>query len=107
MYKLYNDVIFECHKAGNSNKFIEFMLSKINETIDYVLESVEKEGRNISDQVNKLLDAMEVDIPYSANELMLRLGIKSKETLRGAYLRSFYLVFSILSHMLSVSLFYL
>ena len=62
------------------------MLLKIDETLESVMLSVEQESRNISDQVNKLLDVMETDIPYSANELMLRLGIKSKETLRGTYL---------------------
>ena len=29
---------------------------------------------------------MEMDIPYSANELMILLNIKSKETLRATYL---------------------
>ena len=33
----YYKVIFDCDKAGNSNKFIEFMLKVINETIDDVL----------------------------------------------------------------------
>ena len=82
----YYQAIEVCHKNGNSNKFIEFMLLKIDETLESVMLSVEQESRNISDQVNKLLDVMETDIPYSANELMLRLGIKSKETLRGTYL---------------------
>ena len=58
----------------------------IEKTIDEILVGVKKESRNISEQVNKLLEVMEPDIPYSANELMERLGIKSKETLRGSYL---------------------
>lgn len=33
----YYKVISDCDKAGNSNKFIEFMLKVINETIDDVL----------------------------------------------------------------------
>ena len=82
----YYETIDICHKKGNSNKFIEFMLLKIDEILENVMLSVEQESRNISDQVNKLLDIMEMDIPYSANELMIRLGIKSKETLRGTYL---------------------
>ena len=89
IYKYQNDyykAIEICHKNGNSDKFVEFMLMKIDETLDEVMLSVEIESRNISDQVNKLLDVMEMDIPYSANELMLRVGIKSKETLRGSYL---------------------
>ena len=82
----YYDAIAKCNNNGTSNVFIEFMLQMIEKTIDEILVGVKKESRNISDQVNKLLEVMEPDIPYSANELMERLGIKSKETLRGSYL---------------------
>lgn len=82
----YYDSIQKCNYAGNSTLFVEFMLRMIDEVLDDVLESVNKESKNISDQVNKLLDVMEPDIPYSANELMNLIGIKSKETLRGTYL---------------------
>jgi predicted HTH transcriptional regulator len=58
----------------------------INETLDLSIASSQKEQRNISEQVNRLLEIMETDIPYSANDLMKELGIKSKETLRGSYL---------------------
>lgn len=78
--------IAECHKAGNSDAFIAFMLKMIDETLVDVMRTVERESKNISDQVNRLLDVMEKDIPLSANEIMKRLGIKSKETLRGSYL---------------------
>ena len=82
----YYDVISNCHKNGNSNLFIEFMLDVIDETLTELLDNVKKEERNISDQVNKLLEVMEYGIPYSANELLSRLNIKSKETLRASYL---------------------
>ena len=82
----YYEKIALCHSNGNSNAFIEFMLQMIEKTIDEILVGVKKESRNISEQVNKLLEVMDPDIPYSANELMERLGIKSKETLRGSYL---------------------
>lgn len=82
----YYKVIDSSNKIGNSNLFIEFMLKMIEETLDEVLLSISKEVRNISDQVNKLLEIMDDDIPISANEIMLRLGIKSKETLRASYL---------------------
>lgn len=75
-----------CHKNGNSNVFIEFMLKMIDETLEEALSNIRKESKNISDQVNKLLEIMEYDIPLSANEIMTRLGIKSKETLRASYL---------------------
>lgn len=74
------------NKNGDSNVFIEFMLKMIDETLDEVLLSVTKEAKNISDQVNRLLEIMDDDIPLSANEIMTRLGIKSKETLRASYL---------------------
>ena len=74
----YYDAIAKCNINGDSNIFIEFMLQMIEKTIDEILVGVKKESRNISEQVNKLLEVMEPDIPYSANELMERLGIKSK-----------------------------
>ena len=58
----------------------------IDETLDSVLINMDKESKNISTQVNKLIELMETDIPYSANELMILLNIKSKETLRATYL---------------------
>ena len=82
----YYEKIASCHSSGNSNQFIEFMLEMINETLDEVIISVNKETKNISDQVNKLLEIMETGIPYSANDLMMNLGIKTKETLRASYL---------------------
>ena len=82
----YYEAIDVSNKAGNSNAFIEFMLEMINKTLDDVLLSTSREVKNISEQVNRLLDVLDKDIPLSANEIMYRLGIKSKETLRGSYL---------------------
>lgn len=82
----YYQKIAECHKNGNSDLFVEFILGIIDETLDEVLINVARESKNISEQVNRLLDVMEPDIPLSANEIMDRLGIKSKETLRASYL---------------------
>ncbi len=82
----YYQAIAKCHSNGDSNIFIEFMLRMIDETLLIVLSTSQKESRNISEQVNKLLDVMDYDIPLSSNEIMKRLGIKSKETLRGSYL---------------------
>ena len=62
------------------------MLNMIDETLDDIISSFEKETKNISDQVNRLLDIMEYGIPYSATELMNSLNIKTKETLRASYL---------------------
>ena len=82
----YYEKISECHINGSSDNFIEFMLEMIDKTLDEIVISVEKESKNISDQVNKLLEIMEVGIPYSANDLIMKLGIKTKETLRSSYL---------------------
>ncbi len=82
----YYATISKCHRNGNSNEFIEFMLKVIDEILDEVLFNVKKESNNISDQVNKLLEVMDYDIPLSANEIMKRLNVKSKETLRNSYL---------------------
>lgn len=82
----YYQAISQSHLAGNFNTFVEFMLRMIDETLDEVLESSKKESQNISSNVNRLLEVMDYDIPLSANEIMARLHIKSKETLRSSYL---------------------
>lgn len=82
----YYNAISYCHKNGDSNKFIEFMLRLIDESIDEISNNFVQESKNISEQVNKLLEIMDYDIPLSANEIMRRLDIKSKETLRANYL---------------------
>ena len=84
--KEYYDSINKSNHKGDSNIFIEFMLEMIIKTLDDVLNSLKLETKNISEKLNELLDIMEFDIPLSANEIMNRLGIKSKETLRNTYL---------------------
>lgn len=58
----------------------------IDETLDEALKSpnllIDQETINI----NKLLDCMEINVPLSAKEIMIKLGIKSKATLRNQYL---------------------
>ena len=70
----YYDSIAKCHKNANSNVFIEFMLKMIDETLDEAIN------------INKLLVVMESGKPMTATEIIEKLGIKSKETLRGQYL---------------------
>ena len=48
---------------------------QINEKNEYLPEAVQK-----------LLEVMEYDIPYTSNELMERLGLKAKEGFRRNYL---------------------
>lgn len=82
----YYKAIGACHINGNCNLFIEFILKMINEVLDELLESSANEVRHISDYITKLLNVMDDGVLMSANEIMERLGIKSKETLRANYL---------------------
>ena len=82
----YYDAIAACHVAGNSDAFIEFMLDKINLTLDWALEQVSEKDSYLGEPVRKLLDAMEYDVPYTATQLMAALGLKSRDSFRKNYL---------------------
>ena len=82
----YYDAIAACHVAGNSTAFVEFMLDKINLTLDWALEQVSDKDAYLTEAVQKLLDAMEYDVPYTAAQLMERLDLKSKANFRKLYL---------------------
>ena len=82
----YYDSIAKCHKNTNSNAFIEFMLKMIDETLDEAISTSFLPLTNETININKLLDVMESSKPMTATEIMEKLGIKSKETLRGQYL---------------------
>lgn len=82
----YYDAIAQCHVNGNSDLFIEFMLDMINKILDEVIIQMNKSQTGISEYVKRLLDCMEYDVPYTANDIMKQLGLKSKETLRKNYL---------------------
>lgn len=81
----YNSIAL-CHKNANSNVFIEFMLKMIDETLDEAISTSPLPITNETININKLLDAMESGKPMTATEIMEKLGIKSKETLRSQYL---------------------
>ena len=82
----YYNSIAQCHKNANSNVFIEFMLKMIDETLDEAISNSHLPITNETININKLLDVMETGKPMTANEIMEKLEIKSKETLRGRYL---------------------
>lgn len=82
----YYDAIARCHSVGSSDIFIEFMLDKINETMDMALTQVMTEGDALSEYVRRLLEGMEFGIPYTAVRIMQMLGLKSRETLRKNYI---------------------
>lgn len=82
----YYDAIAKCHVNGNSDVFIEFMLDMIDKILDEVMIQMNQSVVEISEYVKRLLDCMEYDVPYTANTIMERLGLNSKETLRKNYL---------------------
>lgn len=82
----YYDAISKCHIDGTSTVFIEFILEQINTILDQVGSAITSPGSNISEYVTKLLSVMEFDTPYTANEILSLLGLKSKEALRKNYL---------------------
>lgn len=84
--KEYYQAIAESHKNGNSNSFIDFMLKMIDETLEEAISTSTLPLTNETININKLLDVMETNIPLTAKEIMTKLGIKSKETLRKQYL---------------------
>ena len=81
----YYKTIDSCNKNGNSNLFIEFILKIIDETLDEALKSSDVIIKD-NNYVYKLLSVMEYNIPLSANQIMAKLGLKSKETFREHYL---------------------
>lgn len=81
----YYDAIAACNANGSSTVFIEFMLARISEVLDYVLIQSGREA-GFSEYVGKLLSVMEYDTAYPASALLERLGLRSKEALRHNYL---------------------
>lgn len=79
----YYGAIAKCHVLGSSTVFIEFMLLQIDKILDEILED---NSEYMSEYLKKLLDVMEYDVPYTANEIMDMLGLKSKETFRKNYM---------------------
>lgn len=82
----YYQAISDCHSEGCSNKFIEFMLEQIDDILDEIRKQSKMPDASISPYVKKLLEVMEYDTPYTANEILKLVGLKSKETLRKNYL---------------------
>ena len=82
----YYDAIAACHSAGNSNAFIVFMLDKIDLTLDRALEQVTGKDAYLSREVQRLIDAMEYDVPYTGAQLMEKLSLRSRDNFRKLYL---------------------
>ena len=58
----------------------------ISEVLDDVISTSSVPITETGININKLLNVMEYNVPMTANEIMDKLGIKSKETLRTTYL---------------------
>ena len=71
---------------GKIRILLEYKCEHYGKTLEEALNNMKKGSNNISNQVNRLLEIMEYYIPLSANEIMIRLRVKSKETLRANYL---------------------
>ena len=82
----YYHAISASHVAGNSDPFIMFMLDKINLTLDQALRQAARDSSFQSKYVQNLLDIMEYDVPYTAEQLLEALGLRSKANLRKNYL---------------------
>ena len=82
----YYDAIAKCHSTGSSNSFIEFILDKINLTLDRALQQMTAKENMLSEQIQELMNIMEYGVPYTANQLMKQLGLKSKANFRKLYL---------------------
>ena len=82
----YYKAIADCNSKGDSTIFIEFMLKMIDEVLNEAISTSRMPITETGININKLLDVMEYNKPMTANEIMEKLGIKSKETLRSTYL---------------------
>ena len=82
----YYDAIAQCHVAGESTIFVEFMLSQIDKILDDISIQINGENEYLPETVQKLLEVMEYEIPYTGNALMEKLGLKAKEGFRRNYI---------------------
>ena len=82
----YYNAISQCHGNGNSDAFIEFMLDKINLTLDRALKQISEKDAYLTGAVQNLMEVMEYDVPYTATQLITQLGLKSKDNFRKLYL---------------------
>ena len=82
----YYEAISRCHVAGESTFFIEFMLSQIDKILDDISVQINEKNEYLPESVQKLLEVMEYDVPYTSNDLMEKMGLKAKEGFRRNYL---------------------
>ncbi len=81
----YYNAIITSTNEGKSNKFIIFMLQMINKAIKDILLDSKEHYNHINLQINKLMRVMD-SYPQSAQMIMDRLGLKSRNAFRKNYL---------------------
>lgn len=81
----YYKVIKVSTSQGKSNVFIEFMLDVILKAITDIVNDTTEHYNHLSVQINKLMQVLET-YPQSAQELMDKLGLKSRVGFRKNYL---------------------
>ena len=81
----YYDAIAKAHVDGESIVFVEFMLDMINKALDELDMVANMIKTEASVNVKRLLENMEEE-PMTANEIMFKLDVKHKDTLRNKYL---------------------
>lgn len=83
----YYEAIARCHAAGESTIFIEFILYQIDKILDEISGRINEETELLSENIKKLLEIMEYDVPYTSKALMEQLNLKSRDGFRKNYLR--------------------
>ncbi len=58
----------------------------IDKILDDVILQIAKSNADTSEYVNRLLNVMEYDVPYTTLAIMSELGLKSRETSRKNYM---------------------
>lgn len=60
----YYNAIAKCHRNGNLNVFIEFILEQIDNVLGEIIDKMKLNTELLSNYVLKMLNIMEYDIPY-------------------------------------------
>ncbi len=82
----YYQAISDCHVAGNSDLFIEFMLERINEIITETVDQIKHPDEMLSKYVKQMLSVMDFNVPYTLVEIMNKLSLSSKDNFHKNYM---------------------
>ncbi len=81
----YYNAIKQSNQNGSSNLFIEFMLDAILETVKRILMTSKDVNKSASIQVKRLLKIMQDGMPYTMQEIMELLQLKSRVSCKKNY----------------------